>query len=88
MRYLVALLTLLALPTSADCICACVGGVNQPLCDSSLDIPRICGPKVCPVVPPRVKPIDPIMVPPVGTRRCSRELVLVDYVYEWQVVCR
>ena len=83
--------TSLPIPQSATagCICVCMNGYNQPLCDSSLDIAPICPPRVCPIEPPSIKPITPPSIPPIGTSVCNDELVWDDYLaqYVWREVC-
>ena len=74
---------------TAGCICVCMNGQNQPLCDNSLDLPPICPPRVCPIEPPSIQPITPPRIPPVGTSVCTTELVWDDYQaqYVWREVC-
>ena len=90
-RLALALILMLAANSAfAGCYCTCINGVNQPLCESSIDIPPICPPKVCPIEPPSVKPINPPRVPPIGTRVCYQEYVWDHNLnkYVWKQVCR
>src|SRR3954453_18840949 len=34
---------------NADCVCQCVDGQMQPLCQSSIDLPSLCAPTICPL---------------------------------------
>jgi hypothetical protein len=74
----------------ARCECRCVNGQVVPLCESAVEVPPVCPPRVCPVVPPAVRPVDPPRVPPVGTKICRSEQVYNQYTqrYEWKEVCR
>jgi hypothetical protein len=75
---------------NARCICTCMNGANQPLCESALDLPPICPPRICPIKPPSIEPIKLPSIPPIGTRSCRMEQVLNPYTerYEWREVCR
>jgi len=75
---------------SAKCICTCFNGKNQPLCESSIDLPPICSPKICPIMPPSIKPLTPLTLPPIGTKKCRMKQVLNPFTnkYEWKSVCR
>lgn len=86
----VAMVFLLPADALARCVCRCVGEEVQALCDSTLDIPPICPPKICPIAPPSIPPIGPPSIPPIGTERCWQEQILNPYTgrYEWHRVCR
>lgn len=73
----------------ADCICQCVNGEVQSICSSSIDLPPICAPRVCPIVPPAVHPIDPPVIPPIGTNKCESKQVWNQYTeqHEWRLIC-
>jgi hypothetical protein len=73
----------------AACVCRCVDGVMQPLCDSSIDLPPICPITVCAIAPPSIKPIQPLGNLPIGTSQCSQRQVLNPNTrqYEWRSVC-
>lgn len=88
MRYLPLLLLLWSFPASADCVCACVNGRVQTLCDSSLEISPICSPRICPVLTPSIRPIQSPRIPPVGASFCRQEMVWTGFSYEWMRVCR
>ena len=90
-QFAVALtLSLASQLASAACVCRCVGGEVKALCQSSIDLPPICAPQVCPIVPPAVAPIPAPRVPPIGTSSCKEVQVLnpVTNRYEWRSVCK
>jgi hypothetical protein len=74
----------------AACVCRCVDGQVQPLCESSIDLPPICPATVCALPLPLAKPIEPPALPPLGTTKCSPRQVLDPDTgqYEWQSVCK
>ena len=74
----------------AEWECACVNGVNMPLCTRAIEMPRICPPRVCPIVPPAVAPIAPLRLPPLGTEHCWMAQVYNPAAgrYKFQRVCR
>lgn len=89
MRFVLALILFMPAFALGDCYCTCVNGKNQPICESTIDLPPICAPKVCPLEPPSVKPINPPTVPPIGTETCVQQQVW-DHnkrKYEWKQVC-
>jgi hypothetical protein len=73
----------------ASCACRCVDGEVQPLCSSSIDLPPVCGPTVCSLISSSIAPIQPTVVPPLGTSSCSQRQVLNPATrrYEWQSIC-
>ena len=75
---------------SAACVCRCVDGENRPLCQSTIDLPPICPPKLCPLETPKLAPLDPPRLPPLGTTQCEQKQVLNPYTgkYEWRRICR
>ncbi len=80
---------LLTASAHASCVCRCVDGEVQPLCESSIDLPPICAATVCPLAPPAVAPIQAPVLPPLGTSRCSRRQVVNPATshYEWRTIC-
>jgi hypothetical protein len=46
-----------------------------PLCTSAIDLPPICLPTICPLVPLSIQPIQPPVIPPVGTTSCEQKQV-------------
>lgn len=74
----------------AGCQCVCIGGENQPICSSAMELPPLCPPRVCPIEPARVEPIQRPVLPPLGTSDCRQRQVLNPYTgqYEWRTVCR
>lgn len=95
MRWMAALGAVLAAmltsgaPAHATCVCRCVDGQMQPLCSNSIDIPPVCMPTVCGIVPPSIAPITPPSIPPLGASSCSQRQVQNPATgrYEWQRVC-
>lgn len=89
-RFLIALAMLASTSAHAQCVCRCVNGTVKPLCRSVLDMPAICAPQICPMVPPSIQPIQTIRVPPIGTTSCRLMQVYQPHVnrYEWVQVCR
>ncbi len=77
-------------PSSADCVCRCVNGQMQPLCQNAIDLPPICPPTVCGITPPSIAPIQPPRVPPIGTTNCRQAQIQNPRTgqYEWREVCR
>lgn len=77
-------------PSEARCTCQCVNGQMQPLCESSIDLPPICPPTICPIQTPSIAPLPSLGIPPLGTTRCRQVQVFNQYSmrYEWREVCR
>jgi hypothetical protein len=92
MRLLLAAIFVLSLTAGvrAECVCRCVDGRMQPLCESSIDVPPICPATICAPTLPLPKPVQAPPIPPVGTTKCSPRQVLDPNTgqYEWQNVCR
>lgn len=74
----------------ANCECTCVNGQPQVLCQSTIDVPPICTPRVCPIQTPSVAPIEQPRIPPLNTSSCHEAQVLNPNtnMYEWRSVCR
>jgi hypothetical protein len=91
MRLLLAAAFVLSLTAGsrASCVCRCIDGEMQPLCESSIDVPPVCPVTICALVPPSVTPMQPPVVPPVGTSQYSQRQVLNPTTrrYEWRSVC-
>ena len=81
---------LLAGVANASCVCRCVNGEVRALCESTIDLPPICPPKICPIVPPSIEPIQKPTLPPIGTKECRQVQVLNPDTnrYEWRTVCQ
>lgn len=88
MRYVLFFLSLLT-PAAAEatCNCYCVDGEVRQLCTSTLDLPAICAPRICPIMPPSLQPIMPPTIPPLGTTSCRVVRVWNGFEYVWQRVC-
>ena len=84
-----AFTVLVAGNADASCVCRCVDGEVQPLCSSSIDLPPICAPTICGIVPPSIAPIQAPGIPPLGTSSCSPRRVLnpATNQYEWRSIC-
>ena len=73
----------------AGCVCQCVDGQMQPLCQSSIDVPPVCPAAVCPIAVPSIAPIKPAIIPPIGTTQCRQARVCDTFGNcQWQQVCR
>jgi hypothetical protein len=74
----------------AGCSCECVGGSVRAVCSSSLDIRPICPANVCLTPIPEIRPIQPLMTPPVGATSCQEQQVYNSNSgrYEWRRLCR
>lgn len=83
------LVTLLSFQVQAACKCSCINGQLRNLCTSKLDIQTPCN-GFCPIVTPSIAPLEPIMVPPIGTRSCHNMQVYNQYTrtYQWQIICQ
>ena len=80
---------LLGAHAEASCTCQCVDGEMQPLCSSSIDIPPICPPRICPLAVPSIEPINPPKIPPVGTSSCRQARICDQFGNcRWQQVCQ
>lgn len=92
MRILLVLILGLAMAVQAhaSCVCRCVGGKMRALCSSTIDIPPLCPPMVCPLPPLSLAPLSPQRLPPLGTTQCTRQQVLnpSTHQYEWHSVCQ
>jgi hypothetical protein len=90
---LIPILAVLASLMTADawaaCVCRCVDGQMQPLCESSIDLPPVCPATLCALPLPLSKPIEPPALPPLGTKKCSpRQVQNPDTgQYEWRDLC-
>jgi hypothetical protein len=84
-----ALALSIATVASGNCVCACISGEVQAICQSSIDVEPICAPRVCPIAPPAIEPITAPRVPPVGTSECGPRLVYDDEndQYVWTTLC-
>jgi hypothetical protein len=74
----------------AECACSCVDGQMQPVCESAIDLRPLCPVTVCAIPPALARPIQPPVLPPLGTTKCTQRQVLDPDTgqYEWQSVCR
>jgi hypothetical protein len=73
----------------ASCVCQCVDGQMQPICQSSIDLPPICPASICPIAAPSTAPINPATLPPLGTSQCRQARVCDTSGHcQWQQVCQ
>jgi hypothetical protein len=77
-------------PANASCVCECVNGHVQALCQSNADLPPLCAPQLCPPPPRQIAPLPNAELPPLGTTHCEEVQVLNPQTgqYEWQKVCQ
>lgn len=73
----------------ASCVCRCMDGQMQPICDSTIDVAPICPMTLCEIAPPSIAPIPPTQMPSLGTTECSQRQVLNPATrrYEWRTIC-
>ena len=73
----------------AACTCECVNGQVEAICSNSMDLRPLCGPRLCPLVNPSIKPLDSLTLPPLGTSNCTNMQVYNSYTYqyEWEEMC-
>ena len=90
MRIAIVLVLFLVGSVMADCTCECVDGKVVAVCESSIDLPPICPPRICPLDVPAIEPIKSPRVPPVGTTDCYQKRVYNRYTgrYEWKEICQ
>jgi uncharacterized membrane protein YeaQ/YmgE (transglycosylase-associated protein family) len=73
----------------AECVCQCVDGKMQPLCQSSIDLAPVCPAAVCPIAAPSIAPLKPATIPPIGTSQCREARVCDTFGNcQWREVCR
>ena len=58
--------------------------VKKQVCDSSLDLPAINNPGIQPIQQPKIKPIEPVGIPPLGTTQCSTQQVYNQQTMRWE----
>src|SRR5258708_10743077 len=74
---------------NAECVCQCVDGRMQPLCQNSIDLPPLCPPTICPITSPSIAPINPAILPPLGTSQCHQARACGTFGNcQWQQICR
>jgi hypothetical protein len=76
-------------PATANCICQCVDGKMQPLCNTHLAVPPICPPTICPIMTPSIAPINPPTIPPIGSTLCRQARGCDSFGNcEWRQLCQ
>jgi hypothetical protein len=91
MRALIAIALVAGMSTiaHADCVCRCVDGEMQPVCENAIDLRPICPPTICPIMSPSIAPISPPTIPPIGTSVCRQARVCdASGNCQWQQICR
>jgi hypothetical protein len=84
-----ALVFLVPAASHAECLCQCVNGEMQPLCQSTMDLPPLCPPRLCPLDGPALAPHQRPTLPPIGTTDCGQARVCDTYGNcSWQTVCQ
>lgn len=73
----------------ADCVCSCINGNVEAICQSSIDIQPICASRICPIMSPSLTPINLPRVPPIGTSSCHMAQVYDNATgnYVWRQIC-
>lgn len=66
-----------------------MNGEARAIFSSILDVPPICSPIICPVIPPSTEPIQSLRALPIGTSNCVQKQIYDGglYRYKWQEVC-
>ena len=83
------LLLLLGCAAQASCVCECVDGRMQPICQSAIDLPPLCPPTLCPLASPSIAPLPRPTLPPLGTSQCRQARVCDRFGNcHWQQVCQ
>jgi len=74
----------------ARCVCKCVNGNVRAICSSTLDLKPLCSPTLCPMMTPKLKPLQPLTLAPLGTTRCELKQVYNSWTgqYEWKNLCQ
>jgi len=73
----------------AACVCMCVSGVYQPVCQNAFDFRPMCPPTVCMPTMPAAKPIQMPFIRPIGTKSCNVEQVCDNWGNcVWKTICR
>ena len=90
MKRIAILIILISSNAMATCRCVCVDGEQEAVCTSAMELPPICAPQVCPIVPAAVAPIGVPIIPPLGTSECTPQQILNSYTghYDWETICR
>ena len=76
--------------SQAACVCRCVDGEVQPLCQNGFELRPYCTDlMLCPLVPPSLPPLDPPGALPLGTIECRQAYVCDVYGRHcrWRRIC-
>ena len=94
-----ALLALIVLLLSSQSFAACrwafidhdfntsTPAIRQQICDNTLDVPAIKPPAIQPIQQPQIRPLQPLVIPPIGTTRCRNVSVYEDGRWVTRQVC-
>jgi hypothetical protein len=83
------LLSLLGGVAHASCVCECVDGRMQPICQNAIDLPPLCPMTLCPLASPSIAPLPRPTLPPLGTSQCRQARVCDRFGNcQWQQVCQ
>ena len=63
---------LISTQASAACRWTFVDGIQRQICDNAIDLPAIRPPAIAPILPPSVRPIERLVLPPIGTTSCHQ----------------
>jgi hypothetical protein len=76
---------------NAECVCGCVNGQVQAICERAIDPRPICT-NICVAAPPVTMPVPQLLLPapPIGATDCTQVQVLnpATNAYELRQVCR
>ena len=61
--------------------------IRQQICDNPFDMPAINPPAIRPIQQPQIRPFQPLVIPPVGTTKCSNQSVYINGKWVTKVVC-
>tara|TARA_B100001093_G_scaffold433587_1_gene430627 strand:- start:1219 stop:1524 length:306 start_codon:yes stop_codon:yes gene_type:complete len=62
--------------------------IQKQICDSTLDLPAINNPGIRPIQNNRLKPLEPLSLPPLGTSQCSTQQVYENGRWVSKQICR
>lgn len=75
---------------NADCVCKCVNGNVEAICENAFELKPLCSPMICPLPTPSIAPLELPSLPPIGTTQCRQEQIYNEWTgsYEWVEICR
>ena len=89
-RKLFVIIALALVNANAACICKCVNGTVEAICENAFELKPLCSPTICPLPTPSIAPLELPSLPPIGTTQCKKEQVYNEWTesYEWVEICR